>query len=49
MCFCGEMMKIIPKLSVSGLAALLAVYLMIGYGAQFVCNFVGFLYPAYCS
>lgn len=32
-----------------GLAALLAVYLMIGYGAQFVCNFVGFLYPAYCS
>ncbi|XP_021354464.1 receptor expression-enhancing protein 5-like isoform X2 [Mizuhopecten yessoensis] len=32
-----------------GLLAILGLYLMIGYGAQFVCNFVGFLYPAYAS
>ncbi|XP_060062587.1 receptor expression-enhancing protein 5-like [Ylistrum balloti] len=32
-----------------GLLAFLGLYLMIGYGAQFVCNFVGFLYPAYAS
>lgn len=34
---------------VAGLAAFLALYLMVGYGAQFLCNFLGFLYPAYAS
>jgi len=34
---------------VSGAIVILALYLMIGYGAQFVCNFVGFIYPAYMS
>jgi len=34
---------------VYGLAAFLGLYLMIGYGSQFLCNFIGFLYPAYAS
>ena len=32
-----------------GLFALLALYLVVGRAAQFVCNMIGFVYPAYKS
>lgn len=32
-----------------GLAAVIGVWLVIGFAAQLVCNFVGFVYPAYAS
>jgi len=34
---------------VCGLLAICALHLMIGYGSEFLCNFIGFLYPAYAS
>jgi receptor expression-enhancing protein 5/6 len=34
---------------VIGAAAVFGLYLMLGYGAQFLCNFMGFVYPAYAS
>lgn len=33
----------------SGLAAVISLWLVFGYCAQLVCNTVGFLYPAYVS
>ncbi|CDS43006.1 Receptor expression enhancing protein 5 [Echinococcus multilocularis] len=34
---------------VYGLIALITLYLMVGWGATFLANFIGFIYPAYCS
>jgi len=36
-------------MAVVGVVAFISVYLMIGYGADFLCNFIGFIYPAYAS
>lgn len=34
---------------VYGFVAFTALYLLIGFGSTFLCNFIGFLYPAYAS
>lgn len=32
-----------------GLICIMAFWLLLGYGAQILCNFIGFLYPGYAS
>lgn len=32
-----------------GLLGFLAIYLVLGWATDFLCNFIGFLYPAYAS
>jgi receptor expression-enhancing protein 5/6 len=32
-----------------GMISFTALWLLVGYGAQFLANFIGFVYPAYCS
>ncbi|CCI43929.1 hypothetical protein ABG067_004408 [Albugo candida] len=34
---------------VGGSSAIAALFLLIGFGAGFICNLIGFVYPTYCS
>lgn len=55
-CPCTQYLEMIEKKTnvprkflVLGVVAFIAIWLMVGYGAQFLSNFIGFLYPAYAS
>ncbi|KIH44001.1 TB2/DP1, HVA22 family [Ancylostoma duodenale] len=38
-----------PLFCCTGVAAMQGLYLIFGHFAQLVCNFMGFIYPAYVS
>ena len=54
-CLSGPLTQLEKKTNVkkvylaAGFIGLLTLWLMFGYGAQLLCNFIGFVYPAYCS
>jgi receptor expression-enhancing protein 5/6 len=41
--------KVKRELIAYGIIAFLALYLMVGWGNDFMCNLIGFIYPAYAS
>lgn len=44
-----KILVLLKYLCLTGIVAFTGLWLAFGYAAQLVCNFVGFLYPAYAS